>query len=280
MRAKRAAADSKPWLVGLSPAAVVFDRTLLVRSQHIILIFRSHVVPQLMNEHFWLTIKSAPDSAGRGLAGAVDRDANQAEPAVQFLRIGLGAPPRRARRFAAGRRIVEADRIVHDVAMNPGARSDVVGKVRGIVTHTANLRFRQRPGSARHLVTIERVSPLTLTFSGAANGLTSNHMNCASRPPLQRAELLCCVRQLHKPVTITIFPQANNLDIFGALDVLGPNSYVGIEMRVRSQEREAVSIAVARRCVWSGHRIFGGLHGSTLASTNHKNIVEFDMTRL
>src|SRR4051794_3257807 len=111
------------------------------RSEHIVLILRRHVVRYLVNEKFRLAFESAPDSSRRSLSGVIDRNANQAEPAIQLLGVALGTPPVGTRRFTTGRGVVEADRVIHGVAPNPGAGPDVVRKVRRIEAHAANFGF-------------------------------------------------------------------------------------------------------------------------------------------
>lgn len=58
--------------------------------EHIVLILRGHVVGDLVNQAFWLTLEPAPDAPYRRLTARIHGNANEAKASVQLLRIGLG----------------------------------------------------------------------------------------------------------------------------------------------------------------------------------------------
>src|SRR4030095_11194785 len=77
--------------------------------QYVILVLAGDVAGDLMNEPLDLPLETPPDPPGRRLARRVYGDTDEAETAVQLLRIRPGTPPCRSCRFSPGTSVVEAE---------------------------------------------------------------------------------------------------------------------------------------------------------------------------
>jgi len=109
----------------------------------VILVFRSGVVEDLMDHSFSSAFEFPPDASRRGLPRCICWNANQAEPAIEFLRVRLGPPPGRSGGFHLHNRIVKANRVRNRISGYPRFVPNPVSKIGGVITHLRNVRSGQ-----------------------------------------------------------------------------------------------------------------------------------------